>query len=82
MVSFLYVQNALLNATGGVGYVIIGILHMAYYKDHKSMVKLGVGSSFYAIMISNGAFAVTNGLLMLADALFCLYHLAKDDFIN
>ncbi len=61
---------------------MIGILHMVYYKDHKSVVKASAGSSFYAIMMSNGAFAITNGFLMLVDALFCVYNVAWNDFID
>ncbi len=71
------IQNALLGFFGGAGYVVIGILHMAFYKDHKRSTKLRVGESFYAMAVTNGALAVANGLVMMADALHSVYLIAR-----
>ena len=55
----------------------IGILHIVYYKDYEALIKIGVGKSFYAMAVTNGAFAILNGLLMVADALFSMRQVAK-----
>ncbi len=60
-------QNSLLCFAFGAAHLVMGILHVAYYGNHSTATKRLVGSSFYAMVITNGVLAIVNGLIMVGD---------------
>ncbi len=68
------VQNGLVNLVGALCFISIGSLQISYFRDNEKRISSSeyAGDAYYSLAVANGALAIVNGAVWMADSSYCL----------
>ena len=73
-------KNGVVNLVGALCFVSVGSLQIRHFNENEALMSSPeyAGDSYRSLALANGAMAIINGAVWLADALYCIVQVIND----
>ena len=73
-------KNGVVNLVGALCFVSVGSLQIRHFNENEALLSSPeyAGDSYRSLALANGAMAIINGAVWLADALYCIVQVIND----